>query len=195
MVKRRAPAATEVTTPPETAATPLKSLSIVGKIPETSPTPVSKSNGTAAKSVAAWKDELEQATQREVLLHRQMRELEAQMATDRERIHVLETELKSCQDMTAQLSQSEETIRQLAQANAKLSQDLESLQAIAPPPAKTSSRALSTRALPAKVEPTAPVLDAHDTLMQNQRQRLAHPIFPDKKLPAQMADQDLGWFD
>jgi septal ring factor EnvC (AmiA/AmiB activator) len=195
MVKRRAPAATEVTTPPETATTPLKSLSIVGKVPDVSPTSVSKSNGTAAKSVTALKDELEQATQREVLLHRQMRELEVQMASDRERIHALETELKDCQSLTAQLAQSEETIRQLAQANAKLSQELEALQAIAPPPAKTSTRALATRSLPAKAEPSAPVLDAHDALMQHQRQRLAHPIFPDAKLPAQMGDQDLGWFD
>jgi TolA-binding protein len=194
MVKRRAPAATEVTTPPETAATPLQSLAIVGTTPEVSPAPISKSNGTAAKTVTVLKGELEQATQREVLLHRQMRELEAQLSSDRERIHALETELKNCQSLTAQLAQSEETIRQLAQANAKLSQDLEALHAIAPPPAKTS-RALAPRALPAKAEASAPVLDAHDALMQHQRQRLAHPIFPDAKLPAQMGDQDLGWFD
>jgi DNA repair exonuclease SbcCD ATPase subunit len=196
MVRRRATsAATEVTSPPANAATAeldavsseidVSQSKIVSKIQ------ASKTNGTAAKSLVALKVELEQAAQRETLMQRQMRELESQLVMERDNIGTLQTQLDACQTLADKLAQSEETVRQLAQANTKLSQALEDLQNSVPKPAAKTA----PRALPAKVEPPAPVLDAHDALMLHQRQRLAHPIFPDKKLPGQMLDQDLGWFD
>jgi hypothetical protein len=201
MVRRRATVAV-ATDAPSTVAMPTEAVSEVGSpdpvmAPEGArPDPVTSSpTSDNTPSPTALKVELEQAHQRELLLHRQ--------------ISTLQTELETLRALPAKLVQAEDTIRQLALANAKLTQTLDDLQTanaqrvsaqtVHPPTAKKQAAIpQSTRSLQPAAQaasPSAPVVDAHTALMQQQRNMLAHPIFPDKKLPGQMSDQDLDWFD
>lgn len=182
MARRRATGATVEVAPPIEAAD----------------TAISGTVATEAdKSLIALKVELEQSSQREELLQRQISELQRQLAAASDHLKTVQAELDADKRLTAKLAQSEETIRQLAQANTKLTQDLEALQAKSL--SKTQTKAQSSRfpsqTKPANTDAKPPLSPQQSALVQRQRQMLAHPVFPDKKLPGQMADQDLGWFD
>jgi DNA repair ATPase RecN len=184
MVRRRATGATaEVTLPTEATPTAISGTVSTG----------------VEKSLLGLKVELEQATQREELMQRQVDELQRQLVAVGDRLKTVQAELDDCKALPAKLAQSEETIRQLAQANTQLNQDLEALQAKSAAKAQSKSQPKAPAAdIPPQTKPAnakAALSPQQSALVQHQRQMLAHPVFPDKKLPGQMADQDLGWFD
>jgi myosin heavy subunit len=144
---------------------------------------------------------LKSAQRREDTLKRQIVDLEADLAQQKNLVQTLQTELSHAHEHKSELEQARKTILQLSDATAKMTQELNALKGKSAPPAKSPTPTSVPAPAPAPSAPVSksagskPAENSKLTLHEQELYKvLQHPIYVAAP-STNFTNEDIGWVD